>query len=391
MAAITSRRATVIAGTVFLFALAVRLIFIWQWNATPFGAKPIFDADTYDKLAQNIANGQLLRAAAFYMSPLYPYVLALIYKMFGHSFLAASLFNALLGALSCAVLSLIALDCFGLPAALLTGALAAADRQLIFYTAPIMKESLGFFLMTLFLAAVLRALRSGRTKYFFLSGALLGLLALVRGNAVLLAPVILLLAYMKHPPGCAFRAEKTKIQSLNGCAAFAIATILFIAPATLHNAIVSADFVLINYDGGFNLYMANSPSATGSIAAVPEEAGGVMRETSSNEEEGTTHYAEQVRGRTLKPSEVSAFWRDKALAFIVQNPWRTLSLLLKKFCLFWNAGELPDKYNYSATFFTETFPRFLPLCRYRAFGWYPPPPPLPWRDSGENARRLLRF
>jgi hypothetical protein len=72
--------------------------------------------------------------------------------------LAASFFNALLGALSCAVLSLITLGCFGFEAALLTGALAALDRQLIFYTAPLMKESLGFFLTAVFLASVLRAL-----------------------------------------------------------------------------------------------------------------------------------------------------------------------------------------------------------------------------------------
>ncbi len=355
------RRDIVIASGVFLLALAVRLVFIWQWNATPYGVMPIIDAHVYDLWAQDIANGQILRAKAFYQSPLYPYLLALIYKIFGHSFLAASLFNAILDSLSCAILSLTAFSCFGFEAALLTGALAALDRQLIFYTAPLMKESLGVFLMALFLAAVLRALKSGSTKHFFLSGALLGLLALVRGNALLLAPAIVLLAYIKRGPvaRALASAEETKTQFLRNCAAFLLATILFLLPATIHNAIVSHDFVPLNYDGGFNFYMGNSSSATGANANVPEEIAGVMLSAFFNEEAGTTHYAEQVSGRTLQPSEVSAFWRNKALDFIVRNPRQSLTLMLEKLSLFWKGGELPD--DYYINFITENFPTLLSL------------------------------
>lgn len=336
-------RNTVIGSVVFLAAFLVRLAFIWQWNATPYGAVPIVDAHAYDLWAQDIANGQILRAKAFYQSPLYPYVLALLYKIFGHFSLIASILNALLDALSCTILSLIALDCFGFEAALLTGALAALDRQLIFYTAPIMKESLGFFLMTMLLASVLRVVRRGKIGDFFLSGALLGLLALVRGNALFLAPAILLLAYIKWGR-----------KSLGSCAAFTFATILFLLPATIHNAIVSHDFVMMSYDGGYNFYMGNSSPEAGSHTPVE----GVATDPGA-EETDTTRIAEQVNGGTLRPSEISAYWRDKALSLITQNPWQSLSLLLDKFLLFFYGGDLPD--NYHIGFIAENFSTILSL------------------------------
>jgi tetratricopeptide (TPR) repeat protein len=50
--------------------------------------------------------------------------------------------------------------------------------------------------------------------------------------------------------------------------------------------------------------------------------------------------AERAEGRALKPSEVSAFWRARALKAIAANPTRWLRLELRKLLLFWNAREV---------------------------------------------------
>jgi 4-amino-4-deoxy-L-arabinose transferase-like glycosyltransferase len=337
----------IIAGGIFLAALLLRLIFVWQWSATPYGALPIIDAHAYDLWGWDIASGHLFRDTAFYQSPLYPYVLALIYAIFGYNLLAVSLFNALLSALTCVILGLIAFDSFGPFAALATGALAVFDRHLIFYAAPVMKESLCLFLIALFLMCVLRALRSGRGWDFFLSGAWLGLAALTRGNALLLAPAVLLLAVTRQ--WCTYLAH---------CVLFTLGVILFILPATIHNAVVSHDFVPLNYEGGYNFYIGNSPMAHGSNIGDPSDIPDPIFNPLTEEKE-TTRTAERASGHKLSPSGVSAFWRDQALDFIRKNPVRFLSLLRHKLWLFWNDSNQPD--NYDINFIAENFSTVLAL------------------------------
>ncbi|MDP9128638.1 MAG: hypothetical protein M3N08_10320, partial [Pseudomonadota bacterium] len=130
-------------GGLFILALVVRLIFVVQWHGTPYGPLPLLDALAYDNWAQDIAKGHIAHGRAFYMMPLFPYLLALLYAVFGHSLWIPSILNAGLGAATCAVLADLAFGAFGFGAAVTTGVLAALYRPLIFYTPPVMKETLG--------------------------------------------------------------------------------------------------------------------------------------------------------------------------------------------------------------------------------------------------------
>jgi len=57
--------------------------------------------------------------------------------------------------------------------------------------------------------------------------------------------------------------------------------------------------------------------------------------------------AERRLGRPLTLGQVSHFWQKEAMEFIKRNPLSFLSLLFKKFFLFYQAGEIPDVENYS--------------------------------------------
>ncbi len=329
---------------IFVLALIVRVVFVFQWNATPYGAVPLLDALAYDEWAQNIAKGHLLQSRAFYQSPLYPYLLAVIYKIFGHKLLAASLFNAVLSAGACTVLGIIAFEAFGVEAALAAGILATFTRSFVFYSAPVMKEPLGLLLLALFLLFALRALRDNRLRDFIWSGLFLGFCALVRGNALVFIIPFIALAFWQQ------RATAVK-----NSAVFLAMLILAIAPATIHNAIASHDFVPVNYDDGFNLYIGHSPDSDGTSYVFPSGIASDPR----REDLDVTMAANQEAKRDLKPSEVSSFWRNKAFNFIITHPKQELTLLVAKLGAFWSGNETFD--NYDMTFIAHNFGTILTL------------------------------
>lgn len=325
-------------AVIFLVAFAVRCVFVVQWNHTPYATQPLLDAKVYHEWAQAIASGEFLRGKAFYQSPLYPYFLGLVYALFGPHFWLVGLINALFEAGTATLLSLIALRAFGsLSAAVGTGVIAAFYRPTIFYTAPVMKEPLGLFLLALFFCLFQRGLSLPRTRTFFFSGLVLGLAVLVRGNLLCLAPVALAVGFY------VMRRTFAKSAGL-----FLLGLILAIMPATVHNYLASGDFVLTNYTDGFNLYIGNSPYANGTNSYPPEVSTDPVQE-----EMNTIWVATQAAGRSLSPSEISDYWRQEALSFMAAHPWRTIELVFNKAIAFWNGHEQFD--NYDIAFIEKNF------------------------------------
>ncbi|MGE4351084.1 MAG: glycosyltransferase family 39 protein, partial [Bdellovibrionales bacterium] len=282
-------------ASVFLVTLAIRCLFVFQWTQTPYATMPLLDAKVYHEWAQAIAAGDFLRGKAFYQSPLYPYFLGLIYALFGEHFALVGVINALFEATTATLLAALTLALFESRAgALIAAGLFAFYRSAIFYTAPVMKEPLGLLLETAFLYVLYRAFQRPKVRSFFISGLLLGLAALVRGNFLCLAPIVLLYGFFL------FR----KSFSVKACF-FVLGLMLAVAPATLHNYLVSGDFVLTNYTDGFNLYIGNSPYANGTNAYPPEVSTDPVQE-----ELNTIWVATDELGRALSPSEVSSYWRS---------------------------------------------------------------------------------
>ena len=316
---------------IFVFSLLLRAFFAYQWQGTPYGASPLLDAQAYDAWAQKIARGQLFRDRAFYQSPLYPYVLGAFYWLLGHNLFFVGLLNAVLSAATAALLGAIAFFCFGAPAAWATGLLAAFDRLMIFYAAPVMKESLALLLLAIFLYAVLKSL-THKGKYSpLIAGLGLGLGVLVRGNFLFLAPVYIALIFWRW---------RRSAWRMAGC--FSLALLVCLAPAMLHNYAVSGDFVLVNYADGFNLYIGHSETANGANAYPPEVSTDPVQE-----EYNVAWLAERAAGRPLKPSEISHYWRSRAVAYAVAHPLHEWQLLRDRTAVFFNNAEKFDNYEIS--------------------------------------------
>src|SRR6266700_3833284 len=79
---------------VWLAAFGVRLLYLWQIRDAPFFDLRIGDAQAYHEWAKRIAAGDWLGQGVFYQAPLYPYFLAIVYRIFGDSILPVRLVQA---------------------------------------------------------------------------------------------------------------------------------------------------------------------------------------------------------------------------------------------------------------------------------------------------------
>jgi 4-amino-4-deoxy-L-arabinose transferase-like glycosyltransferase len=319
-------------AVVFSVALAVRLLHLQQVVAhDPFYDQPSVDSLIYVEWAKHLAAGDWLGNEAFFLSPLYGYLLGAVYALFGPTNLVPLLLNAAFGAGTCAVTYTLACRLFDLRVGIAAAALACFYRMEIFYEGAPLVEALQTLLCALSVWAAVRALDAPSPGRFALAGALLGLAVLARQNVLLFAPPFALWAWL------ALRERRLVLPTV-----YLGALALAIAPATLHNWLAARDLVLVNSTGGIVLYTGWNPEANG-VYMVPSVFPRALADDPVEQKDAYRALAEQRLGRTgLRASEVSRYWRGEAEAWIAANPGRALALGLEKVRLFWNAFEAWD-------------------------------------------------
>ncbi len=183
---------------VFLAALALRLGFLLL---APQPA-PVADALDYDTLAVNLYSGHGFSLNPDVPTPRrapgYPFFLAAVYTVFGHSLLAARLLQALLGALTCLLAFRTAERLFGERAGPVAGWLLALYPPLVVYTGLILSETLFTFLLAASILFWLDGVERKSFGHFALAGLSLGLATLTR-PVTMVFPAALLLAAALRP------------------------------------------------------------------------------------------------------------------------------------------------------------------------------------------------
>jgi Tfp pilus assembly protein PilF len=315
-------------GVILAGAALVRLIYLLDLRRTPFFDHLLLDLASYDAWGRRIAAGEWLGSRVFYQDPLYPYFLGFIYALFGHRLWIVYLLQLALGTLTVYLVYRLARGYFSVPVARIAAALAALYKPFIFYDIQIDKSFLAVLLVT---AACLLLWRAGQWNSgpaWICAGIVLGLLVLIRGNYLLLFPMILLGMLL-------FNAGRRRGRAIF-LYGLGVALILFAALA--HNLIVGKDLVLTTSQGGQNFYIGNNPENLTGMYRAPEFARGDPK----FEEADFAREAERQLGRSLKPSEISNYWLKQGFAFLKERPLRFFRLLWVKTTLFWNNYEVPD-------------------------------------------------
>jgi 4-amino-4-deoxy-L-arabinose transferase-like glycosyltransferase len=317
-------------ATIFGIALSLRLIYLYELSDTPLFDVLIGDSLQYDTWAQRIAAGDWIGTEIFYQSPLYPYLLAVFYRLVDHDVFAVRVGQAMLGAVSCVLLSAAGRRFFDAPAGLIAGFLLAIYPPAIFFDGLIQKSSLDLFLTTLLLAALGASFGQSKRTALVLAGLSLGALALNRENARVLYPVVAAwLALRAASDGWKERGFRVAI--------FTAAMAAVLLPVALRNLQVGGEFLLTTAQSGPNFYIGNGHAATGAYEPLVPGRGNALYER-----EDATRLAEAATGRSLSPGEVSGYWWNKAIQEITDSPRRWLILLARKAWLTVAAAEPVD-------------------------------------------------
>jgi len=315
-------RAVAIVAVVALF---VRLIYLLEFQSSVFFSVPILDAAWHAEWAHRIAGGNLLDGAPYFRAPLYTWFLATIEALAGPNPWASRLVQAVLGALGAAFVAMAAGKMSpraGLPA----GLVMALYGPLVFSSGELLHEALLLPVLAAWLLVTVHALSElddpdAGVLPWFGAALLLGVAAIIRPSALVLAPLLLFAPRLTR--------QASGARHLRGGLLFPIVAgiILPIVPVTAINYVRSGDPVLIASQGGINFYAGNNPAADGRHVVIPELAdlGGW-----EDFEPRVRAIAETAEKRRLGPSDVSNWWFDRGIAWIREEPGNAAQLWLVK-------------------------------------------------------------
>jgi 4-amino-4-deoxy-L-arabinose transferase-like glycosyltransferase len=321
------RRTTglLLAGSMAL-TLLLRVWFILGMRNQPFSTigPQMVDPYFYHRWALDILHGNFLGNDVFFLRPLYPYLLAGVYAVFGPHVLAVQLLQALLSAISCLLLFLVTRRFFDITAASIAAVAYALTGILVFYTGTLLYVEITVLLSLLSVWLVLVAGR--RTWVWLLAGLSLGTLVICRPELLAVLPFMLLWLWRRKTSG-------------RHLLVLTATTLLTVATVPVRNYLVARDPVLFTAHSGINFYYGNNPAADGTWQPTAELERGV----------GFSHQrlkrvSRTIDGKELKWSQASAFWTRKAIAYIIGHPGGYVKLLGRKFLLFLSNYEVPNDY-----------------------------------------------
>jgi 4-amino-4-deoxy-L-arabinose transferase-like glycosyltransferase len=246
---------------VLIVALGVRVGIV---VATRHSYVPQNDSADFSRIAHSIASGHGFGNAAVppasgpsaYRSPLFPGLLAIVYWLFGVSWTAGRLANAVIGTAAVATTAWLAKELWGRQIGLVVLVVAALYPPLWLASYGLQYEALLVLLITSSLAAAVRWLHQPeRTSWLVAAGLLAGLAALCRETAGVLLIGLWLLVLMARRSGA----------SLRRLAVVTVAFVVVVAPWTVRNAVRLHAFVPVttslgySVQGSYNATSANTP------------------------------------------------------------------------------------------------------------------------------------
>ena len=351
-----------------LIAVIFRIVYFFHLKlSSPVYSLYIHDSALFNQLAQDIAHNGIIGKHAFYISPLYVYFLALIYKIFGDSFNIVRLIQFILGVGTALLTYGLGTRFFNKKTGTIAGMSAAVYAPFYFYEGNV----LGTSLVTFLLAGSIFCLIFPKKKNVvfltaFLSGLLLSLAVTGRPNLIFLMPIPLVYFYITK------NDYNIKPYILPAIALTGL--LIPIVMTSIHNYMAEKTPLPLTTHGGINFYIGNHEKATG-VWKAPE---GIDPDVSAINLEKSKQYAEKETGKELSSSQVSQFWYNKSFQYILHHPVSWAGLEMKKFFLFWSSYETPLNFDYAfhqRFSFLLRFPLFnliifMPLALFALFFYF---------------------
>jgi 4-amino-4-deoxy-L-arabinose transferase-like glycosyltransferase len=259
----STRRALLL---IMVLALVLRLAVTVAFEPVP---PSLSDAEYYEAAARSVAGGTgyevRLTETQFvpgdwptaFFPPGFSFYLAGFYKLLGAGVDVARIANVAAGVLTIPVVYLIGVRLLGPREGLLGALLAAISPSLALWTPVLLSETLFTLVFGLALFLVVDALRGGGRLVLLeaaLAGAVIGLAALVRGQALVLLPVAFAWWWLHTVP-------RSRVPVAAALAA--VAVLLLLTPWTLRNLSIFDEPVLLSTNFGYNLRVGHAEYSNG--------------------------------------------------------------------------------------------------------------------------------
>ena len=326
-----------------ILVIAILLHVVWVLISQ---TTPVSEAAVYDRLAWSIAsNSEYVTedgTPTAFRPVGYPAFLAGVYMIFGHSWIAGGIANAILGTITVGLTYLLARTVLSIRLSLISAMLIALLPSQIFgYTSVLRMEALHTVFVLSALVLTFWAVRAPRIQNAILLGLCLGIGIYVR--PILLLYPVAFAAVLALQPQMSFK------RTLGLTSVVGLVTLLVLLPWTVRNYVVMDAFVLTSTHGGINLLVGNGPSAVGQYEPVDMS---MFSDTSE-----MTVYRESIQ---------------ITLDHVMSHPLAWFELLPIKFFYLWasDADWVTFARAFNLSVFHEQFQHWLPILKwFTQFYW----------------------
>jgi len=335
--------------------------------ADPEYGSHVLDAAWYDSMARQIlglkaamggVGGAHLLDQPYSMAPLYGYMLAGIYAVFGADdptpvYVVQAIAGGLVAALSAWLAAWLVSGLVAGPggggdatrrskswrppsaplAAWVAGLAVASYPVAIHYDVSLLGVTLSTLLTVVAVMALLAAWRPQASWLWALVGGLfLGLAVTARGNLLIVAPLLVLAALLR---GWGSGRGWARAGVRAGLIALGLALPLGLSAA--HNYSAGGELVLVSANGGINLYQGNNPY----VVDVPVKTFRLPAGLDATAV-ASRLVASRNSGRWLSPAQADRYWLRRALHDWARDPVRAVGLFLRKLHQTLSAQERGD-------------------------------------------------
>lgn len=305
----------------FFLGVIVRSAFL-SWTGA-FGSPELFE---YEEAARNLLAGRGMIVRMFgldyysVLHPIFPFSLAILYKLFGHHYEVAQIFQIVISACIGPAIFAVARHYLSLPIAGLAGVLAATHPGLVaLSTLKIHSESVDSLLLVVASGAGAAALRYWSMWRVLLFGIAVGIAMLARGTY---APLL-----------AAFGLLALRVRGRQGVTTSLLAILvagLVVAPWVGRNYMIHGRPVFMISTTGYALWIGYNPGAMG---------GALGRTGQPILEEASPELTARLHKETTELGQMDLFHQE-ALRFIQTHPSDSAGLFLRRLAYYWSFAPL---------------------------------------------------
>jgi tetratricopeptide (TPR) repeat protein len=312
-----------------ILSLLIQILHLSFYSGNPTIQVPIIDSQEYYKIALFDLDPAYKTSEPYFHSPLYPWFIALLFKIGGHSLVLVRIVQMFLYILSVILVYLIGKKYFSETTAGIASLVWILYGPALFFFSEILNVSLVLPLNLLTLYLLIIAREKVSVPLIFCAGLAGGLSAITRPDVLPFLGVAALLIVWENIP------KKKSGTRFTFAGIFLIGICLPLLIVGAKNYGVCKKFIVLPANSGIGFYIGNNPDYKNTIGIRPGPSWKALTSL-------------PFHGRTpANPSDFdnSAFYYTKAFSFITHDPAGYCRCLWYKIRTLVNGYELPETFD----------------------------------------------